>query len=353
MAIQNFSTAAGRINKLKGEILAHAVPVEVLGITGQMKQMPKNKGDTVIYRSWLPYGATLSYAQNIDGGMGINTPSANPAAHLVTEGVTPNADVITPRDVSVQLLEYACLYAITDKTFDLYEDDVPAEMKQQTGERMGLLREMIRWGALKAGTNTFYSGGTTMGTVAATITYNFLSKISRSLLANHGKMITKVLGAGPNFATAPVEAGFIVFCHTDCEHDIRQLPDFVPVSKYAQRKPLSPEELGSMGRFRFIVSPELSSTPNVGAAVGALGLLSTGGANIDCYPVVVVAEDAWGDVALRGSNALDPTWIPPGQKDKNDPLGQRGYVGAKFYSAAFIANPGWMATAWVGVTALS
>ena len=32
-----YALPAGRINKLKGEILAHAVPVEVLGITGQQR----------------------------------------------------------------------------------------------------------------------------------------------------------------------------------------------------------------------------------------------------------------------------------------------------------------------------
>jgi hypothetical protein len=38
MAMQNFSLTPGRINKFKGEILAHAVPMEVLGKTG--RQIP-------------------------------------------------------------------------------------------------------------------------------------------------------------------------------------------------------------------------------------------------------------------------------------------------------------------------
>ena len=147
MAIHAYSTQAGRINKLKGEMLAHAMPVEVLGITGQNKKMPKNNGDTVVYRRWLPYGATTTNANTI------NRPAVSAAAHITAEGVTPTAETLTPQDVSVVLDQYACLYAVTDKTFDLYEDDVPAEMKKQVGERMGLLREMIRYGALKACTN--------------------------------------------------------------------------------------------------------------------------------------------------------------------------------------------------------
>ena len=346
MAIQALATQAQRIGKLKGDILAHAMPVEVLGITGQNKKIPKNNGDNVVYRRWLPYGATTTNANTI------NRPIAGAAAHITTEGVTPTAETMTPQDVTVTLDQYACLYSLSDKTFDMYEDDVPMEMKKQTGERMGLVREMIRYGALKAGTNLYYSGGTSRVTVDEAITYNLLSKVARNLLANHAKMITSILAPSPNFATAPVEAGFLVFCHTDCEHDIRLLPDFKHVAEYGQRKVLHEMELGSMGRFRFIVSPELASIPDVGAAVGATGLLSTTGTSIDVYPVIVVAEDAWGDVALRGSDSVDPTWIPPGQKDKNDPLGQRGYIGAKFYSAAKVLNNGWMAVVEAGVTSL-
>lgn len=346
MTIQAYATQTGRINKFKGELLAHAIPVEVLGITGQNKKMPKNNGDTVVYRRWLPYGATATSANTQ------NRPLVNAAAHITSEGVTPTAETITPVDVTVVLQQYAALYSVTDKTVDLYEDDVPAEMKKQVGERMGLLREMIRYGALKSCTNVYYSGGTSRATVDEAITVNFLSKISRNLMSNHGKVITRILSASPNFNTAPVEAAFLVFCHTDCEHDIRNLSGFKHVSEYGQRKVMHEMELGSQGRYRFIVSPELASIPDSGAAVGATGLYSTTGTLIDVYPVIIVAEDAWGDVALRGSSSIDPTWIPPGQKDKNDPLGQRGYAGAKFYSAASVLNNGWMAIGEVGVTSL-
>jgi len=86
--------------------------------------------------------------------------------------------------------------------------------------------------------------------------------------------------------------------------------------------------------------------------VGATGLYSTGGSNVDVYPVIVCGEDAWGQVALRGGDSLDPTWIPPGEKTKSDPLGQRGFVGAKFYMNCTVLNDGWMAIIEAGITAL-
>ena len=41
MAVQQFGLTSSRLGRTKGEILAHAVPVEVLGITGQQKSLPK------------------------------------------------------------------------------------------------------------------------------------------------------------------------------------------------------------------------------------------------------------------------------------------------------------------------
>lgn len=354
MGIQNYNLSAQRIGKIKGEILAHAVPVEVLGITGQQKQIPKNSGDTVVYRRWLPYGSTTANNGNQFFANGTGDRTATMVnAHLVSEGVTPAAETLTPQDVQVSLNQYGVLYAVTDKTVDLYEDDVPAEMKKQIGERMGLIREMIRFGVLKGITNKFYGGtGTSRATVNGKMSLNLLRKISRSLQANHGKKITSILAPSPNFATAPVEASYLVFCHTDLETDIRDLPGFKHVSEYGQRKPINENEIGSCENFRFLTSPELASVQDGGAAVGSTGCYSTSTVNIDVYQVIVAAEDAWGQVALRGANSMDVTWIPPGQKDKNDPLGQRGYAGAKFYANCIVLNNGWAALAEVGATAL-
>ncbi len=345
--VQTYGLQPGRINIVKGETLAHAVPVEVLALGCTMKPMPKNMGDNVIYRRWIPYGAATTNANTV------NRWSVSPQAHIVSEGVTPAADTIVPQDVSVTLLQYAALYAYTDKTAELYEDDIPEEMKIQCGERMGLVREMIRYGAMRASTNVSYAGGTSRATVAAVIGLNFIRKIAQTLLANHAKMKSRVLSASPNFATSAIEAGFLVFCHTDLEPDIRDLSGFVPVAKYAQRQVINEYELGSVERFRFIVSPELNAYPDAGAAIAGTSLFATSNTNADVYPIIVVGEDGAFDIALRGSKSFDITVIPHTQKDKSDILGQRGYVGAKFWSAVLVANPGWLAVGEVARTALS
>jgi N4-gp56 family major capsid protein len=340
------ATQTARLAKFKGELLAHAAPVETLGITGTKRSIPKNNSETVVYRRWLPFGG-------VDNKwITVNNVATFADDHLTAEGVTPTADTLTATDVTVTLSEYAALYQVSNKVVDLYEDDVPAEMKKQCGERMGTVREMIRYGVLRAGTNAFYAGGTNTGTVDETLSINILRKVSRSLQANHGKEITSILAASPNFNTTPVEAGYLVFCHSDMEPAIRDLPGFKHVSEYGSRKQM-PNEIGSCERFRFITSPELAAIKDVGAAVGATGLFSTTGANIDVYPCIVAAEDAWGDVVLRGMESFSPTWIAPNNPSAGDPLGQRGYIGARFYSAATILNQGWMAVIHAGTPSLT
>jgi N4-gp56 family major capsid protein len=339
-----YASPAGRINKLKGEILAHAVANEVLGITGTQKGIPRNSGDTVVYRRYLPYGATNANWNTR------NRPVVGDTAHELTEGVTPPADTLVPQDIQVTLKQYGCLYQLTDKTADLYEDDVPAEMKKQCGERVALLREMIRYGVVRACTNVFYAGGLSRATVNSRITRNILRNVSRTLQANHAKRITGILAPSTNIATRPIEASYLVFVHSDCEADLRDLTGFVHISEYGSRKPVHQQELGSWENFRFITSPELAPYAGVGAT-GTTGLLVTA-TRADVYPFIVVGEEAWGQVALRGVNSLDPTYIPVGQKDKSDPLGQRGYVGAKFYMNCVLLNEGWMAVVEAGASSL-
>lgn len=349
MAIQNYNAVAPRVGKLKGEILAHAIPKLVLGISGDQKKMPKNQSDTVIYRRWLPKGGSTSgsgttFAENI------NKWSVDANAHLVNDGVTPQADTLVPQDITVQLQQYACLYSYSDKTADLYEDKIPMEQKTQAGERMGLVREMIDYGAVKGCVNRFYAGGTSRATVDEAISLQILRKATKSIKGNRGSFATSVLGPGPNYNSTPVERGYIVFAHTDCENDIRELPGFKETSEYSNRKTLHECEIGSVEGYRFIISPELAAIADSGAAVGATGLVSTSASNIDIYPYIVVAKDFWANVALRGMESFDVIHIPHGQRDKSDPLGQRGYVGCKFYSAAFVQNDGWGAVIETGST---
>lgn len=350
MGIVSYDTNTPRIAKTKGEILKHAIPRMVLSITGRQHRIGRNMSDTIVFRRWLPFGGSTAspLAKNINSWV------VDPNTHLTTDGVTPVADTITPQDITVQLHQYSCLYAYTDVSADLYEDDIPTPMKKQAGQRMGLVKELVCYGALKGCTNKFFAGGTSRATVDETVSLSKLRNITRSLEANRADQITEVIKASPNYNTAPIESGYLVFVHTDMAHDIRELEGFVKCSEYgSQGMKAHPRELGSCDEYRFIVSPELAPALAGGAAVGSTGLVSAGAANVDVYFMLIIAEDAWGDVALRGLDGFSLTHLPHNKKDKQDPLGQRGYVGGKFWCAPFVQNDGWMAVLECGATALS
>ena len=356
MTVQTFALTPGRINKFKGQILSHAMPLEVLGKTGRQVKLPRNNSDTYVARRWLPYGATSTDANTINrffqNGTG-DRGNAIVQANQISEGVTPQPESITPQDITVVVQQYGCLYGFTAKTDALYEDDIPAAMLEQIGERVTFVNEMIVWGALRACTNQYYGGtGTSRATVNGAITLGMVRKIAKNLQANHGKPVNSVLSASGNYGTDAVAEGYTVYCHTDMEPDIRDLPGFVPAEKYASGKPM-PNEIGKCERFRFITSPDLPSIQDAGAAVGSTGLQSQSGSNVDVYQFIVTAKDAWSQIAVRGKESLDPTYLPPGQKTKSDPLGQRGYGGTIWWKAVMIENNGWLAIGNVGVRTLS
>lgn len=354
MTIQTFALSPGRINRFKGRILKSAEATECLSRGGRQVKFDKNNSDTYVARRWVPYGATTSNPNVFFANGTGDRAAAMVQANQTQEGVTSLPESIVPMDVSVVMQQFNCLYGFTDKTFNLYEDDIPQAMVDQIGTRVTLIKEMVNYGALKASTNQWYGGtGTSRATVNGAITLGLLRKISKSLAANHGQQVTKVLSASADYGTDAVAGGWLVYVSTDMEPDIRDLPNFVPAEKYASGKPMD-NELGKCERFRFITSPDLIGYQDAATSVTAstYSLNSTTGTNPDVYPFIVVAADAWSQVAVRGLDSLDPTWLPPGMKDKSDPQGQRGYAGTKWWQATMVENNGWMAVGNVGTKVL-
>lgn len=350
--MQQYASTVQRIGKFAGKILAHAVCEEILAKLGEQIPMPQNKSDLMVCRRWLPYGATATSANTQNRFFQDGNGSRDLAvvqAHQTQDGVTPTPETITPVDVSTQLVQYSCLYGYTDKTALLFEDDIPAQMKIQVGERIAFVNELKIYGELRAGSNQYYGGsGTSLATVNGPITLGMLRKITKNLDLNHAKPVNKMLSASEKYGTTPVRMGWAVYINPAMAPDVRNLPGFEDCIKYASGSPM-PNELGKVEEFRFIKHPDLPPVQNVGAAVGSLNLESTSGTLIDVYPFLVIAMDAFAQVSLRGESSIKPTHLPTGQKDKADVFGQRGYVGAMWWKAVLRKNDGWYAIGNVGV----
>lgn len=352
MAIQNYSTVASRnlIRAAQG-MLEHAQPITVLGDFGTQREMPMNSTDTLVFRRTLPFGAS-TVGTTVEGSSRyVGTPQITASNFVLAEGVTPNSNTISFQDVSVTLQQYGVLFKYSSKVEQLYEDDIPGEMVKLTGETMAEVMELVRYGVLKAGSTVIYANGTTRAGINTAISLNAIRKAARTLESNRCRRVTSRLAPGVNFGTRAVQPAYVVFCHTDAVADIRNLPGFTRVEEYGSFKPIHDREIGACEDFRFISSPLLTSFAAAGSAT-LNGMLSVGAANVDVYPFIVIGEDAWGQVALKGMQAIKPVVLKASQTNHANPLGQFGYVGASTWFATVRLNDAFMARIEAGVTAL-
>lgn len=312
------------------QMLAHAMPVMVLEKVAKNVRMPKNKSTTIKFRRPVVFTAAT-------------TP--------LVEGVTPTTTAFSYEDTSATLKQYGQVVGITDVIEDTHEDPVLQDATMQAGENIGRTMEALMYGVAKAGTNVFYANGAARATVNTAISLNKVRSVVRALKAQKAKKITRILAPSPNYETRAIEAAYVAICHTDLEADIRGLAGFVPVAEYGSRQPICEEELGSVEDVRFISSADLDPFQAAGSAT-LNGMVADDSTNVDVYPVLFFGQEAFAAVALRGQGAVTPSIIPVGQKTKDDPLGQRGYVGWKTWFAALILNQLWMARLEVGATDL-
>ena len=330
MALTTYGEIGQRTaNWAAAKMLEHARPVLVLNLFGQVRPIPGNKASAVKFRRPIPF----------------------PLATVpLREGVTPIAHKIQYEDITVNLQQYGDVVEITDWVDDLAEDPVLSDIIVLTGEQAATSQEAMLWGILRAGTNRFFANGTQRSDVNTPVSLNKQHAIIRALQNNRAMPATQMLAGSPDFKTSPIEGGWIAFGHTDCEHDIRAIPGFVPVAQYGSRKPLSPYELGSVENIRYILSPALDFYPDAGGAKGAMK--STGGTSADVYSIVYISRDYYGTMPLAGKGTIKPMVLNPNVPRGGDPLGQRGTVGWKTYWAGAILNEAWGAVLECAVTAL-
>jgi N4-gp56 family major capsid protein len=306
---------------LVAKMLDHARPITLLEKYGTFYPTPANKGQTLKFRRPVPLDVS--------------------PVQLV-EGVTPAPSAFEYDDVTVSIAQYGGWIGFTDVLAETHEDPNISTMGELLGEAAATMKEMIIWNTLRAGTNVIYSGtATARSQVTATITEDELRQAQKELKMAHGRQLTKQLNASPNVATEPVAPAFIAFGSTALEPDLRDLSGFVPREKYSNQSLLNEYEIGKFEDIRFVLSPAYQ--PFVGAGSTSITGVENNGTNVDVYPLVVLAKDAFGITALRGMSSVAVAVKQPKMGvDYNDPLGQRGFVAWKMWFAVVRLNETWM-----------
>lgn len=308
------------------ELLKRGLPFLVLEKFGQAKTLPEASSKVIKFRRYsaLP-----------------TVPTA------LTEGVTPTGQQLAVTDITATLTQYGDKVTISDVIMDTHEDPVLNEAVTLIGEQAAQMIEKMRFGVLKAGTNVLYANGAARNAVNTAITVSLQRRAVRALKRQNARFITSVVRSTPSYGTESVAPGFVALIHPDLESDVRSLVGFVPAEKYGSMTPWE-NELGKCEDCRYVSSTIFEPWADAGGAKGTM--LSTTGTSADVYPVLYVARDAYGIVALKGMFAVTPMVVNPKPSD-SDPLAQRGHVGWKAMQTAVILNDLWMVRAEVAATA--
>lgn len=307
------------------ELLKRGLPFLVIEKFGQAKSLPANNSKVITFRRYSALPTT-------------------PVA--LTEGVTPAGQTLAKVDISATLSQYGDLTTITDVVLDTHEDPVLNEAITLLGEQAAQMIEKMRFNVLKAGTNVLYANGATRAEVNTPISLQLQRRATRALKRQNARFITKIVRSTPSFGTENVAPGYVALIHPDCESDVRNMTGFVPAEKYGQITPWE-NELGKVEDVRYVSSTVFE--PWAGAGAAGETMLQTG-AKSDVYPILFVASDAYGIVALKGMFAVTPMVVNPKPSD-SDPLAQRGHVSWKAMQTAVILNDAWMVRGEVAATA--
>ena len=312
------------------QFLKHAEHPIVFNKLGQIERVPKNKGQTIKWRRWVPFDP-------------ITTP--------LTEGVTPSSQKLAVVDVTASLGQYGNWSEITDVIQDTHEDPILQGMMQIHGQQASESFETLTYLTLRAGTNVVYANGSARNAVNTKVSLGKVRSAVRTLNKNKCRKKSTILAPSVNYKTQAIEAAYVAVCHTDLEPDIRDLQGFVPVSQYGSRQTICPQEFGSVENVRFITTTIATPFADAGGLDGDT-VLSTTGTNADVYPILIFGEDAYGTVALKGKDAAEILVRNPGKPEKGNELGQTGSVGWKGWHVAARLNEAWMVRLEVAATLL-
>lgn len=323
--------------------LKRGMPYMVIEKFGQTYPLPQHNSLTAKFRRYFLSGSTgAAGSGSAAAAWGIPV-SITP----LVEGVTPAGRKLANQDYTVTLSQYGDYMTITDVVMDTHEDPVLAQATEVLGESAALTIETIRFNVLKAGTNVFYANGGARNAVNTVITLTLQRQVTTALLRQNAKRITSVVKSTPDYNTQPIEAAFIGLHHPDLDSDIRSMTGYINPKQYGTTTPFE-NETGNVEMVRYLNSTVFAPWADAGGAKGAMR--STSGVNADVYPVLYLARDAFGIVPLKGKDALTPMVVNP-KPAPGDPLGQRGTVGWKAYTACVILNDAWMARLEVAATA--
>lgn len=266
----------------------------------------------------------------------------------LAEGIPPAGRKLTFTDVEATLEQYGDVVWLSDAIKIFHEDPVFQDTFSNCGQQAAETLEVIRFAVAKSGTNVYYANeaGSRSAVNSPPLRSDF-RRMYRSFKRNKARQITSIVSPSQLVSTEPVDPAFVVLGHTDLDADVRNIEGFIPSKEYSQPgKKLHSAEIGAVDQFRFVLTALFDPWETSGAS--GTTYLSGGesvdvAASADVYPLIVMAENAFALVPLKGENAVEVALKNPGEKTTDQPLGQKGFVSWVTWQTAIILNQLWLA----------
>lgn len=316
---------------LTKEVLDRAEAFERLQAACDERTLAANSGASIVLTRWV-------------------NPSVNPNPE--PEGQNPVTRALQPEQFFGTMQRYSVAYSTSNYNATLHPLDWVKGMADVLATEVRSTRERIRYLAGNSGTNRIYNASsiTQRQDVNGVITWGRLTRAVAGIRAAKGREYTGETGGTTKIGTAPTEAGYLCFVHTDAECDIRVLPGFVPKAKMSPGN-YPDGTFGSVDNIVFVTSPEF--VPYAGAGAATSTMRATSG-NTDVYPFMLCAKGSLTSIKLSGAerggfgngkaNILD-------KADKSDYTNSRIIVSASWYDLCISSSDDWRVVIECGATA--
>ena len=303
--------------------LKKGVPLITFRKWGQKRPLPRNKGKVIRFKRW----GTLV-----------------PATKPLPQGVSPIGKKMDYVEITATVQPFGDYIPVTDEVLMTSIDPFLTEASEQLGEQEGETHDILMRNELLSGSNVIYAGSVNgRANVVAKVSATDLDIVIRTLKLANARKITKQISPTEKYNTAPVRAAFVAAIHPYQSHDVENLTGFVPVENYPSSVTVMDGEIGSYKGVRFVETTQGMCYEGAGGAVA--NTVKNSGGQADVYPMLIFAEDAYGEVPLSGSNhgIIIKIHGENDRYDTSDPLNQRGSIGWKSMWTGKILNDAWMA----------
>jgi N4-gp56 family major capsid protein len=181
-------------------------------------------------------------------------------------------------------------------------------------------------------------------------TYEGLMKLAITLDENRAPLQTRIITGSRYVDTKVVGSARYMYIAPDLIPALERMTDLhgnkalVTVEQYASAGTIARGEYGKIGRWRFIVVPEMLKWAGAGNAVNANpGYQETNG-HYDIFPMLAVSGDSFSTIGFQTDGKTVKYKIihkRPGNEnaDRHDPFGRVGFYSTQWYYGVLIERP--------------